>query len=165
MHIQRTGNAAEQHYPNIRGWLLLVAVWVILLPLRLVGILVEDLLPAFSKEGWALLTTPGAAFYHRLNAPILIFEFGGNSLLLVGSLILAVEFFRKRKRVPLMIVVLLLFALLFYVGDYFAAHLLAAVASQSETEPVLDLVVAVLVCAILVWYFLVSKRVKGTFVH
>ncbi|OLB03900.1 MAG: hypothetical protein AUH21_02705 [Nitrospirae bacterium 13_2_20CM_62_7] len=163
MHIQRTGNAAEQHYPNIRGWLLLVAVGVILLPLRLVGILVEDLLPAFSKEGWALLTTPGAAFYHRLNAPTL--SLGGNSLLLVGSLILAVEFFRKRKRVPLMIVVLLLFALLFYVGDYFAAHLLAAVASQSETEPVLDLVVAVLVCAILVWYFLVSKRVKGTFVH
>src|SRR5207249_6355993 len=83
-------------------------IWVILLPVRLVGILVEDLLPAFSKEGWALLTTPGAAFYHRLNAPILIFELGGNSLLLVGSLILAVEFFRKRKRVPLMIVVLLL---------------------------------------------------------
>jgi len=79
MHIQRTGNAAEQHYPNIRGWLLLVAVGVILLPLRLVGILVEDLLPAFSKEGWALLTTPGAAFYHRLNAPILIFELGGTA--------------------------------------------------------------------------------------
>src|SRR5947208_15822984 len=105
MHIQRTGNAAEQHYPNIRGWLLLVAVWVILLPLRLVGILVEDLLPAFSQEGCALLTTPAAAFSHPLNAPTL--RLGGYSLRLVGSLILAVEFFRKRIRIPLMIVVLL----------------------------------------------------------
>ena len=165
MHNQRTGNAPEERYQNIRGWLLLVAVGVILLPLQLASTLAVDLLPAFSKEGWALLTTPGTAVYHPLNVPILIFELGGNSLLLVGSLILAVEFFRKRKRAPLMIVAFLLFALLFYVGDYFAAHLLAAVASQSEGEPVLDLVVTALGCAILVWYFLVSKRVKGTFVH
>lgn len=165
MRNRRTGNAPEQHYPNIRGWLLLVAVGLILLPLQLVGTLVVDLLPAFSKDGWALLTTPGTPVYHPLNAPILIFELVGNSLLLVGALTLAVEFFRKRKRVPLMIVVFLLFALLFYVGDYFAAHLLAAVASQSESEPVLDLAIAALACGILVWYFLVSKRVKGTFVH
>ena len=165
MHNQRTGNAPEERYQNIRGWLLVVAVGVVIFPLRLVGVITQDILPAFSKEGWALLTTPGTAVYHPLNAPILIFELGGNSLLLVGSLILAVEFFRKRKRVPFLVVAFLLFALLFYVGDYFAAHLLAAVASQSEGEPVLDLAVAALGCAILVWYFLVSKRVKGTFVH
>ena len=165
MHNQRTGNTPEERYQNIRGWLLLMAVGVILLPLWLVATLVEDLLPAFSTEGWALLTTPGTPVYHPLNAPVLIFELWGNILLLVGALVLAVEFFRKRKRVPLMIVVFLLFALLFYVGDYFAAHLLAAVASESESEPVLDLAIAALGCAVLVWYFLVSKRVKGTFVH
>lgn len=165
MHNQRTDNTPEERYQNIRGWLLLMAVGVILFPLQVVGTLAVDLLPAFSEDGWALLTTPGTPVYHPLNAPILIFELWGNILLLVGALILAVEFFRKRKRVPLMIVVFLLFALLFYVGDYFAAHLLAAVASQGESEPVLDLAIAALGCAILVWYFLVSKRVKGTFVH
>lgn len=165
MPTRRHGDIPDERFQKIQGWLLLVAVGVILLPLQLAGTLAVDLLPAFSKEGWALLTTPGTAVYHPLNAPILIFELGGNSLLLVGSLILAVEFFRKRKRVPFLVVAFLLFALLFYVGDYFAAHLLAAVASQSEGEPVLDLAVAALGCAILVWYFLVSKRVKGTFVH
>ena len=165
MQNQRTGNTPEQPYQNIRGWLLLVAFGVVLLPLQVAGTLVMDLLPAFSKDGWALLTTPGTPVYHPLNAPILIFELVGNSLLLVGALAVAVEFFRKRQRVPLMIVVLLLFALLFYIGDYFAAHLLAAVASQSDSEPVLDLAIAAVACGILVWYFMVSKRVKGTFVH
>lgn len=165
MPTPQQGEAPDPRFQNLRGSLLLVAVGVILLPLQLASTLAVDLLPAFSKEGWALLTTPGTAFYHRLNAPILIFELAGNLLLLVGSLILAVEFFRKRKRVPLMVVGFLVFALLFYVGDYFAAHLLASVASQGESEPVWDLVIAAVTCASLVWYFLASKRVKGTFVH
>jgi len=165
MPTRKHPDTLDPRFQNIRGWLLLVAVGVVLLPLHLAGTLAVDLLPAFSKEGWALLTTPGTTFYHPLNVPVLIFELVGNVLLLVGSVIIAVEFFRKRKRVPLMVVGLLLFALLFYAGDYFAAHLLVAVASQGESEPVLDLVIAAVVCALLVGYFLVSKRVKGTFVR
>ncbi|MGH7167368.1 MAG: DUF2569 family protein, partial [Nitrospiraceae bacterium] len=95
MHNQRTDNTPEERYQNIRGWLLLMAVGMILFPLQVVGTLAVDLLPAFSEDGWALLTTPGTPVYHPLNAPILIFELWGNILLLVGALILAVEFFRK----------------------------------------------------------------------
>lgn len=165
MRKWRTSITPEQRYQNIRGWLVRVAVGVIVFPLRLVGLIAEDLLPAFSTDVWSVLTTPGTEAYHPLNAPILIFGLVGNSLLLVCSRILAIPFFRKRRRFPLMIVVFLVLALLFYVGDYFAAHLLPAVSSQSEAEPMLDLAAAVLACSILVPYFLVSKRVKGTFVH
>ncbi|MGH7227757.1 MAG: DUF2569 domain-containing protein [Nitrospiraceae bacterium] len=151
--------------PKIRGWLLLAALGVALLPLRLAEFIAADLLPAFSKDVWSLLTTPGREAYHPLNAPILLFELTGNLILLVASLVLAVLFFQKRRVMPILAVSFLVFAFGFYVGDYYAARQLPAVASQDDTESRLDLAGALLVCAIAVPYLLVSRRVKQTFVR
>ncbi len=151
--------------PKIRGWLLLAALGVALLPLRLAEFIAADLLPAFSKDVWSLLTTPGTEAYHPLNAPILVFELAGNLVLLVASLVLAVLFFQKRRLVPILTVIFLVSSFLFYVGDYFAARQLPAVASQEDAESKLDLVGALLVCAVAVPYFLTSRRVKETFVR
>jgi len=118
--------------PKIRGWLLLAALGVALLPLRLAEFIAADLLTAFSKDVWTLLTTPGTEAYHPLNAPILLFELVGNLILLVASLVLAVLFFQKRRVVPILAV---------------------------------SVLGALLVCGIAVPYFLVSRRVKETFVR
>ena len=138
---------------------------MVLLPLRLTEFIAVDLLPAFSKDIWSLLTTPGTEAYHPLNAPILLFELVGNLMLLIGSIVLTGLFFQKRRLVPILTISFLVFAFLFYVGDYFAARQLPAVASQADTESKLDLVGAFLVCAVAVPYFLVSRRVKETFVR
>jgi hypothetical protein len=138
---------------------------MVLLPLRLTEFIAVDLLPAFSKDVWSLLTTPGTEAYHPLNAPILLFELVGNLVLLIGSIVLTVLFFQKRRLVPILTVIFLVFAFLFYVGDYFAAHQLPAVENQEDMESKLDLVGAFLVCAVAVPYFLVSRRVKETFVR
>ncbi len=159
------GDPRPPQSPKIRGWLLLAALGVALLPLRLAEFIAADLLPAFSKDVWSLLTTPGTEAYHPLNAPILLFELVGNLILLVASLVLAFLFFQKRRVVPILAVSVLVFAFVFYVGDYFAARQLPAVASQDDTESRLDLAGALLVCAIAVPYFLVSRRVKETFVR
>ena len=151
--------------PKIRGWLLLTALGVVLLPLRLAEFIAADLLPAFSKDVWSLLTMPGTEAYHPLNAPILVFELAGNLVLLVASLVLAVLFFQKRRLVPILTVIFLVSSFLFYVGDYFAARQLPAFASQEDAESKLDLVGALLVCAVAVPYFLTSRRVKETFVR
>lgn len=164
MKPTRNKQQAEPHLPQspkLRGWLLLVALGIALLPLRLAEFLAADPLPAV----WSLLTTPGTDAYHPLNAPILLFELVGNLALLVGSIVLAILFFQKKRLVPILAVLFLVFAFLFYIGDYFAARQLPAVASQEDMESKLDLVGALLVCAVAVSYFLVSRRVKETFIR
>lgn len=150
---------------KIRGWLLLVAIGMVILPLRLLGFIVDDLLPVFSTDIWGLLTTPGSGVYHPLNGPVLIFELLGNTVLLVGSILVAALFFQKRRRFPLLGVGFLVSAVLFYLADYFAALQLPAAAGENDLLSNLDLIGAFLVCAVLVPYFLVSKRVKTTFVR
>jgi len=165
MRKQRRAEAWQPPYGKIRGWLLLVAVGVLASPLRLADFLYEDLLPAFQKEVWSLLTTPGSQAYHPFNGPVLLFELVGNLMLLLYALWLVILFFKRHRWLPVQAVSFLSLALLFYVADYLASHQIPAVASQQETESKLDLLGAVLVCAILVPYFLLSKRVKETFLR
>lgn len=165
MRKQRRAEARQPPYGKIRGWLLLIAVGVLLSPLRLADFIYGDLLPAFEKEVWSLLTTPGLQAYHPLNGPVLLFELAGNLVLLLYAIGLVVLFFRKHRWFPVQAVVFLVLSLLFYVVDYYVSHQIPAVVSQQETESKLDLVGAFLVCAVLVPYLLLSKRVKETFIR
>lgn len=155
----------QPSFDKFGGWLIPVAFGLLALPIRLGLFLMEDLLPAFSKDAWPLLTTPGSPAYHPLNKPLLLFELAGNGLLLAGALALGVLFFRKRREFPFSAVVFLILGVAFYSGDYVLSLQLPAVAAQSGTESKLDLIGAVLVGLTLSSYFLFSKRVKGTFVH
>jgi hypothetical protein len=150
---------------KLRGWLLLVAIGVVIYPLRLLGFILDDLLPVFSRDVWSVLTAPGSNVYHPLNGPVLLFELLGNLVLLICSIILAVMFFQRREQFPFLGVSFLVGAFLFYLADYFAALQLPSVASQEDSGSVLDLAGALPVCAVLVPYFLTSKRVKATFVR
>lgn len=153
------------HDTKIRGWLLFVTIGMVILPLRLLGFIVDDLLPVFSSDIWALLTTPGSDAYHPLNGPVLLFELLGNAVLLVCSIVLAAMFFQRRQQFPVLGVSFLVGALLFYLADYFAALQLPSAAGENDLLSNLDLIGAFFVCAVLVPYFLVSKRVKTTFVR
>ncbi len=155
----------EPRYRNLGGWLRLVALGILLFPLLKLATTAEDLLPAFTIEAWSALTKPGSPAYHPLNARVLLFELIGNSLILVFSLFVAGNFFLKSRLLPRIMVVFLLCTLLFYVADYFVSGLLPAIAAERPTESLIDLAAAFLICAVLVPYFLFSKRVKGTFVR
>src|SRR5437879_5533185 len=99
--------------PKLRGWLLLLALGILLLPLRLTEFIAVDLLPAFSKDVWSLLTTPGTEAYHPLNAPILLFELVGNLVLLIGSIVLTVLFFHILRLVCFLSISFFVFYFLF----------------------------------------------------
>jgi hypothetical protein len=150
---------------KIRGWLLPIGVGVALCPLWLLVFLTDNLVPIFATDAWSLLTTPGSPAYHPLNGPVLLFELLGNAILLACSLVLAVLFFQRRRRFPILAVSLLVGAVMFYVADYFAARQLPGADTQEAPESLLDLGGALLLCAVLSPYFLVSKRVKATFVR
>ncbi len=148
---------------KIRGWLLPVALGVVIWPLWLIVFMADNLLPVFATDAWRLLTTPGSEAYHPLNGPVLLFELIGNAVLAAAALVLAVMFFQRRRRFPTAAAGLLLGAFLFYVADSLAASQLPG--GQEAPGSLLDLGGALLVCAVLVPYLLRSKRVKTTFVR
>lgn len=164
MKAQKNRDAAPQQYDKIGGWLILVAIGLIFAPIRLLVVLFKDLLPALSADTWSRLTTPGAEAYHPLWAPLLLFEVIGNCLFILSPIIIAVFFFQRRRFVPRLIIVLLLANLVFVAIDYFAADLIPFVAAQEDMGSLVELIRVLIACAIWVPYFLVSKRVKGTFV-
>jgi len=164
MKAQKNADAAPQQYDKIGGWLILVAIGLIFAPIRLLVVLFKDLLPALSADTWSRLTTPGTEAYHPLWAPLLLFEVIGNCLFILSPIIIAVFFFQRRRFVPRLIIVLLLANLVFVTIDYFAADLIPFVAAQEDLGSLKELIRALIACAIWVPYFLVSKRVKGTFV-
>jgi len=156
---------AEKQYDKIGGWLILVAIGLIITPVRLIVFILTDLLTAFSPENWHLLTTPGTEAYHPLWAPILIFELVGNFMFFLFSIIVAIYFFQRDKIAPKMIIIFLLSNLIFVAVDYFIGNLIPFVRDLNNTQSTNELIRIVIGCLIWVPYFLMSKRVKGTFVH
>ena len=85
----------ETRHEKIGGWLILLAIGLVLTPLRTLVFLGKNFYPIFTTGAWSVLTTPGTKAYHPLWAPVLIFELVGNLVLIVFSVIVAVSFFRS----------------------------------------------------------------------
>jgi hypothetical protein len=155
----------DQQYEKIGGWLILVAIGLVLTPLRSLVIVGRIYLPMFMTERWAALTTPGGPAYHPLWAPILIFEFVGNIAVMLFGVVAAVCLFQKRRIFPKLMIAFLLSNLLFVGADYVVADWIPAVARQNDRESLRELGRTLFACLIWIPYFLVSKRVTGTFLH
>ncbi len=164
MKAKKKADDLQKRYDKIGGWLILVAIGLIFTPLRLLVVLFKDLLPVISGDTWSRLTTPGTTAYHPLWAPLLLFETIGNCVFIVFPIIITVFFFQRRRFVPTLIIVLLLTNLVFVAADYFAASLIPLIDVQEDMGSLVELARVVIACAIWVPYFLISKRVKGTFV-
>lgn len=157
--------ASEKSLEGIGGWLVLPLLSLSVTPFRLSFFLYKDLWPVFSKGHWGVLTTPGGEAYHPLWAPLLIFEVIGNLSIIVLCLI-ALWFFLKRSQLaPKLVISWLAVSLAFVATDFFLADLIPAVAEQSDRQSVRELGRSVVGAAIWIPYFLVSKRVKATFVR
>lgn len=161
---KREDKSSSQH-KKIGGWLILVAIGLVLTPLRFLVVVVNDLLPVFSGETWSILTTPGTEAYHPFSATLLIFELIGNIAFVVFAIVVAIFFFKRRKIVPKLMIAFLFSNLAFVVIDYFVADSIPFIASQNDPESLRELIRVLIGCLIWVPYFLVSKRVKGTFVN
>lgn len=149
---------------GLGGWLILPAIGLFVLPIRLTIMLINDFLPIFQRGYWEALTTPGSEAYHHLWAPLVIFEIAGNTFFIIFDIILIFLFFTKSYRFPVLFIAFLVLNLFFVVSDFFFADLIPAVAAESDREFVRDLAGSIIGAIIWIPYFLVSKRVKNTFV-
>jgi Protein of unknown function (DUF2569) len=156
----------EQKSPKgIGGWLILVLLGLILSPLRLILMIYWDMWPLFSTEHWDSLTSPDSASYHPLWNSVLIFEVAGNVTIFLLGLVALLSFLRKRRWAPRLVILCIFLNFVFAAADtYLIKYVIGAPGDldfASTPEPWVAGVTA------LIWipYFLISKRVKATFVN
>jgi hypothetical protein len=152
-------------YEGIRGWLILPLIGLFIAPIRISLTIFKDLVPVFTEGYWNVITTPGSNTYHPLWAPLIIFECVGNIVFIIFSIVLLIFFFRKSRLLPKLMISYLILSLLFVVSDFFLADLIPAVADQRNYQDTKEIARAVIGTIVWVPYFLVSKRVKQTFVR
>ena len=149
---------------GIGGWLILPLLGLIFTPIR-VGIQTHrDFSPMLEPGIWRALTTPGGEAYHWLWAPTIIFEVVTNVSLIGFTLVLLVLFLRTSRRVPKLMIVLMLAGIAIQGVDLVLVGFIPALASDPDAHSMRDLARAVPAAAIWIPYFLMSKRVRNTFV-
>lgn len=149
---------------GIRGWLILPAIGVVVHPLRVMYETFADV-SMYAADTWAGLTTIGNAAYHPLWAPVLLYELGANLAIVVFALLLLVMFFQKRRLVPLLYLGVVGGSVTIHAVDLALTSSIPAAAAEIAAKDWRELGRGIAVVAIWGSYFLVSRRVKATFVN
>lgn len=164
MNETNDNEVQEKKLEGIGGWLILVAIGLMITPIRVAFGLFNDVFPAFTGGAWEKLTTAGSPAYHPLWAPLLITETAGNILFILFSLAILFFFFRKKRGTPLLMIIFLLSNLAFVAVDHLMAMKIPVVAAMPDESTPAEIIRLAIACAVWVPYFLRSKRVKNTFV-
>lgn len=157
----------EKLYAGIGGWLTLPLVGLFIGPIRMVFLLLKDFLPIFTEANWTTLTTPSTKAYHPLSLQLIIFKVTGNIIFIILSIALLRLFFRKSRLLPKLMIACLILNLFFVGGDFLLVNMITipAVVEKSDPESVRELARSIIGVVVWVPYFLISKRVRQTFVR
>lgn len=155
---------------GIGGWLVLPFLGL-LVSLGITGFsLYSDVIPALGSDVWPVLTTPGSAVYHASWAPYLITAAVLNCVVILASLTLLFLGFGKRKAFPLGMVAFYVLCVVamsldVWAAEGFLAEAMPAEAAEMKPEAWRDFVRSITTGLLWSVYFLVSKRVKNTFIR
>jgi pSer/pThr/pTyr-binding forkhead associated (FHA) protein len=150
---------------GISGWLIIVAIGIILSPINIFVYLFPLYSEIFNNGSWEILTTPGTADYSPFWAPILITEIAVNIGLILLWIYIAIIFFLKKSSFPYIYIGALLFTLAFIVIDAFAVKLVFPNDPVFNADTTKELSRSFIHAAIWIPYILISKRVKATFIN
>ena len=156
---------SEPEPQGLGGWLVLVAIGLVLTPIRNGVVIAKDLVPIVTNGYWTALTDPAGAAYHPLWAPLLIFEFVGNLAFIALSIYALLLFSRRSSRFPTLMVRYYVASLLFGATDYFAVEAIPSIAAQNDVASTRELIRGIMTCLIWVPYMYKSRRVRNTFVE
>jgi hypothetical protein len=150
---------------KIGGVLILVAIGLIISFLQNLGFLGQCLAP-FRGGAWERLTTPGFRAYDPYWRPAILSGIITESVIVAVSLILLVLFFRKHRFFPTLIVVAIPVTFVLVLVNYYFEGLVPAIAASAAYAEQRQMLLIKFV-AMHVWipYFVVSERVKQTFVR
>lgn len=137
-------------YSSIGGWLILVAIGLLTSPVSILYWVFAEILPGFRVVPLSEVSG-GLRFYLGLDLVL-------NFLLLAYVIVVAVLFFQRRRIVPRLIISLYVLNLLFVLLDHFVFM------TASGDQWMFGIVSGVVSALIWIPYFLISKRVRATFV-
>jgi hypothetical protein len=144
-----TGNDLE----GIGGWLILVALGLAVSPFILINGIVKDLHVLYGAQfQTGLARLPGLA-------SLILFEAASNSIFLFGLIALNVLFYRKKKAFPgWMIAYLSINCAVILIDHFVAMH-------YTPHSQMLSVIRTIIGAGVWIPYYLVSERVKITFVY
>ncbi len=149
----------------IGGWLILIAIGLILTPI----IILVDLLGEngfYDAYTWSTLwNTEGTA--GKATVFLVALELMINIARIIFALILVILFFERRSTVPRLMVILFASTAAFIILDAIAAYAINGdvYTSEDNYETAKEIIMSIVRAAIWIPYFLISKRVKETFVN
>jgi hypothetical protein len=149
---------------KIGGLLILVALGLLLNPLRMCMSLVVTFPPMLIDGTWGAMTTPGSEFYSPLWSPLLMGELTFNLVILLVSIYLAYLFFTKKADFPEWYAGLAFISLVFILVDSYLVTMIMPEIPMFDYETMTALVPAL--GSLLIWtpYLFLSKRSKETFI-
>ncbi|WP_379159276.1 DUF2569 domain-containing protein [Paenibacillus sp. sgz5001063] len=150
---------------GLGGWLVVVQMGLIATMVMLGLQILNYNLPSFQPEYWDTLTSKQGELYHRLWAPVIIFEAAANVLLLLLCVFTLVLFYQKKALLPRMIILFYFSSLAMGIIDYIFLLNIPLAREMGQGENVRDLVRGVFTCIIWTSYFRKSERVANTFVR
>jgi hypothetical protein len=150
---------------KIGGFLIVVAIGLVISFLKNIELLGWSLIP-FRGEVWERLTTPGFSAYHPYWKPVLLFGAISASVTLAISAIALVLFFRKHRFFPTFVVVTIPVIFVLMLAGYYLEGLVPAIAAtQHYIKQRHGLIIKFIAMHAWIPYFLISDRVKRTFVR
>jgi hypothetical protein len=150
---------------EIGGWLFLVAIGVILSPIRQLFFLGTTYPTIFTDGSWEALTLPSSASYIPYFGVFLISEILINTAMIIGGLYLIYLFFNKKSNLPKWYLGLALFSTSFIVLDAYIVSLLVSGVEVFDSETLRE--IARSFASLIIWspYLIYSQRSKDTFVN
>ncbi|MEI8247605.1 MAG: DUF2569 domain-containing protein [Lentisphaerota bacterium] len=153
---------------GIGGWLLLPSIGLgVMSCVRIDGI--TKMLLSFSPGNWKALTDPASPGYHWAWGPVMVSGLVIEVILLVLGIVLLVLLFRRKKFFPKLIIAYYLLDVVSVVGCTFAVAVISMKQFQfSELfspENCRQVLNGSIWAFIWIPYFIMSKRVKNTFVN
>lgn len=150
---------------KIGGWLIVVAIGLILSLLQNLGHMLSALSPLGGSPLWVRLTHPNSPAFHPYWKTVIIYDAITAFLFVVMNFVVVILFFGKRRLFPkLTIASIPLIFVLSLVGYYLSSFIPAIAENPEFAKQGHALIVRFFALHIWIPYFLVSKRVKHTFV-
>lgn len=162
---ETSGVAGSNKPPGIGGALVLVAIGLCLSGLQNLTYFLGSSAPIAKGSAWAFLTDPNSDAYHPHWKPFLIYQAIISLLFLVTNVALLILFFQRKRVFRKLIVLLIPVIFLLSFTSHVWPGFIPSVAESSEyAKQGHALIVKFIALHIWIPYFLVSKRVKETFV-
>lgn len=150
---------------EIRGFLIVVAIGLVLSFLQNLAGLSWSLIP-FRREAWERLTSPGFSPYHPNWKPAILMGIISASVTLALTAVGLVLFFRKHRFFPTFVVVAIPVIFILSLANYYLDGLVPAIAaSPAYAQERHRLILKFVAMHVWIPYFVVSDRVKQTFVR